>query len=251
MPRVLRGVSTRVALSRAAGPPSPGAAPGRGPNAGNPAVCAAAVAARRERCYRSGVAQLDDSTAAFIHPTAVVDAGALIGAGARIWHFCHVMDGAVIGEATSLGQNCFVAAGVRVGARVKVQNNVSLYEGVEIEDDVFVGPSAVFTNVMNPRAAVSRRSEYRPTRVRRGATIGANATILPGVTLGEHCFVGAGALVRHDVAAYALVGGVPARQLGWMSRHGSRLEFDAEGLAVCPGTGARYRLAGGRVEWIG
>lgn len=187
----------------------------------------------------------------FIHPTAVVDDGAVIGAGARIWHFCHVMGGAEIGEGTSLGQNCFVAAGVRVGARVKVQNNVSLYDGVEIEDEVFVGPSAVFTNVMNPRAAVSRRSEYRPTRVCRGATIGANATVLPGVTLGEYCFVGAGALVRHDVAPYALVGGVPAEQLGWMSRYGVRLEFDAEGSALCPATGERYRLADGRVEWLG
>ncbi len=192
-----------------------------------------------------------DGADAFIHPTAVVDNGAVIGAGARIWHFCHVMGGAVIGEGSSIGQNCFVAAGVRVGVRVKVQNNVSLYEGVELEDEVFVGPSAVFTNVMNPRAAVSRRSEYRPTRVRRGATIGANATLLPGVTLGEYCFVGAGALVRRDVGAYELVGGVPAERLGWMSRHGARLEFDAEGSATCPVTGERYRLADGYVKWLG
>ena len=198
-----------------------------------------------------GGGQSGDSADPFVHSTAVVDAGASVGAGARVWHFCHVMGGAVIGEGSSLGQNCFLAAGVRVGARVKVQNNVSLYDGVELEDEVFVGPSAVFTNVMNPRAAVPRKSEYRPTRVRRGATIGANATLLSGITLGEYCFVGAGALVRRDVAAYALVGGVPAKQLGWMSRHGERLEFDAEGRAACPATGERYRLVDGRVEWLG
>jgi UDP-2-acetamido-3-amino-2,3-dideoxy-glucuronate N-acetyltransferase len=183
-----------------------------------------------------------------IHVSAIVDAGATIGAGTRVWHFCHVMSGVMIGEQCSLGQNCFVAAGVRIGSRVRIQNNVSVYEGVELEDDVFVGPSAVFTNVMNPRAIVPRKHEYRTTRVCRGATIGANATILPGITLGAHCFVAAGAVVRTDVPPYALVAGVPARQRGWMSRHGERLHFDAQGNATCAATGERYRRVGDEVE---
>ncbi|HMJ10343.1 MAG TPA: DapH/DapD/GlmU-related protein, partial [Polyangiaceae bacterium] len=133
-----------------------------------------------------------------IHPTAVIDPGARIGSGTRIWHFCHVMSGALVGDDCSLGQNCFVASGVRLGNRVRVQNNVSLYEGVEVEDDVFLGPSMVFTNVWNPRGVVSRKHEFRKTRVGRGATVGANATILPGVILGDYCFVGAGAVVRTD-----------------------------------------------------
>lgn len=189
-----------------------------------------------------------DAEAPIIHETAVVDPGATIGARTRIWHFCHVMAGAVIGADCSFGQNCFVASGARVGDRVRVQNNVSLYDGVEVADEVFIGPSAVFTNVRNPRAQLSRKHEYRVTRVGRGATVGANATVLPGVTLGEHCFVAAGALVRADVGAFELVAGVPARRIGWMSASGARLEFDAEGRARCPLGGELYRLAGDRVE---
>jgi len=180
--------------------------------------------------------------AAFIHPTAVVDQGARIGDETRIWHFCHVMAGAEIGAQCSLGQGCFVSAGARVGSGVRVQNNVSLYDGVVLEDEVFIGPCAVFTNVTNPRAAVSRRAEYQRTVVKRGATVGANATVMPGRTLGRYCFVAAGAVVVHDVPDFALVMGVPARQTGWMSRHGRKLTFDAEGFATCPGSGQRYRL---------
>ena len=180
--------------------------------------------------------------AVFIHPTAVVDAGARIGDETRIWHFCHVMAGAGIGPQCSLGQGCFVSAGARVGSGVRVQNNVSLYDGVVLEDEVFIGPCAVFTNVTNPRAAVSRRAEYQRTVVKRGATVGANATVMPGRTLGRYCFVAAGAVVVHDVPDFALVMGVPARQTGWMSRHGRKLTFDAEGFATCPGSGQRYRL---------
>jgi UDP-2-acetamido-3-amino-2,3-dideoxy-glucuronate N-acetyltransferase len=184
-----------------------------------------------------------------IHPTAVIDPGARIGSNTRIWHFCHVMSGAIIGDECSLGQNCFVASGVRVGNRVRVQNNVSLYEGVEVEDDVFLGPSMVFTNVWNPRGVVSRKHEFRKTRVGRGATVGANATILPGVILGDYCFVGAGAVVRTDVPPFALVVGVPARLAGWVSRHGQKLRFDAHGWAKCPATGERYRtLEEGGIE---
>ncbi len=178
----------------------------------------------------------------FIHPTAVVDEGAVIGEGTKIWHFCHVMAGARIGDQCSFGQGCYVAAGVQVGNGVRVQNNVSLYDGVVLEDDVFVGPSAVFTNVTNPRAAVSRRAEYQRTLVRRGASIGANATIMPGRRLGEYCFVAAGAVVVHDVPDFALVIGMPAQRTGWMSRHGRKLTFDDDGMATCPGTGERYRL---------
>lgn len=180
--------------------------------------------------------------AAFIHPTAVVDQGARIGDETRIWHFCHVMAGAEIGAQCSLGQGCFVSAGARVGSGVRVQNNVSLYDGVVLEDEVFIGPCAVFTNVTNPRAAVSRRAEYQRTVVKQGATVGANATVMPGRTLGRYCFVAAGAVVVHDVPDFALVMGVPARQTGWMSRHGRKLTFDAEGFATCPGSGQRYRL---------
>ena len=188
-------------------------------------------------------------TAAFVHPTAVVDGDAELGAGVKIWHFCHVAGAARIGAASQLGQGCYVGPAVRIGARVRVQNNVSVYEGVELEDDVFVGPSAVFTNVTNPRAHVPRRHEFRRTLVRRGATIGANATILPGVTLGEYCFVGAGAVVSRDVPSFALVVGSPARGIGWMSRHGERLEF-SDGIAVCPATHERYVLDGGDVRLV-
>ena len=182
-----------------------------------------------------------------VHPTAVVDAGATLGDGVRIWHFCHVMPGAWIGPDAMLGQGCFVANGVRVGARARVQNQVSLYSGVELEEDVFVGPSAVFTNVRRPRAFVSRKDEFLCTLVKRGATIGANATVLPGVTIGDYALVGAGAVVTRDVAPFALVVGAPARAVGWVSRAGERLEFSA-GEARCPRTGERYRWIDGRVE---
>ncbi len=177
-----------------------------------------------------------------VHPSAYVDEPSIIGAGTRIWHFCHVMAGAVIGERCVLGQNVFVANGVTVGRNVKIQNNVSLYTGVELEDDVFCGPSCVFTNVINPRSQIVRHSEYQRTLVRRGATIGANATIVCGATIGRYAFIGAGAVVRGDVPDYALMLGVPARRRGWMSRHGHRLPApDAGGLMVCPESGWHYR----------
>jgi UDP-2-acetamido-3-amino-2,3-dideoxy-glucuronate N-acetyltransferase len=163
----------------------------------------------------------------FIHESSYVDDGAVIGDGTKIWHFCHVMPGAVIGERCSLGQNVVVMPGTRIGNNVKIQNNVSIYEGVELEDDVFCGPSMVFTNVINPRSAVSRKHEYQRTLVRRGVTIGANATVVCGVTLGEYAFVGAGAVVTKDVKPFALVTGVPARQVGWMCRCGEKLPGNA------------------------
>lgn len=160
---------------------------------------------------------------AFVHESAYVDDGAVIGAGTKVWHFCHVLGGAVIGARCSLGQNVVVMNGARIGNNVKIQNNVSVYEGVTIEDDVFCGPSMVFTNVINPRSAVSRKSEYKATHVKRGASIGANATIVCGSTLGEYSFIGAGAVVSRDVPAYALMVGVPARRIGWMCECGERL----------------------------
>jgi UDP-2-acetamido-3-amino-2,3-dideoxy-glucuronate N-acetyltransferase len=187
----------------------------------------------------------------FVHESAYVDAGCSIGPGTHIWHFCHIMPGAQIGPNCSLGQNVFVAKGVKIGANVKIQNNVSLYEGVEVEDDVFLGPSMVFTNVINPRSAVPRKAEYLPTRVCRGASIGANATIVCGSTIGEYAFIGAGAVVKGDVAPYALMLGVPAVLKGWMSRHGHRLVFDADGYALCPGTNSRYQHTNGQVVFLG
>lgn len=182
-----------------------------------------------------------------VHPTAIVDTGARIGAGTRIWHWVHVCAGARIGERCSLGQNVYVGNRVTIGDRVKIQNNVSVYDDVTLEDDVFCGPSMVFTNVYNPRAAIERKSEYRPTVVRRGATLGANCTIVCGVTVGEYAFVGAGAVVNHEVPDFALVVGVPARQIGWMSRHGEQLALalQGNGEAVCPHTGDRYVLRDG------
>ena len=168
----------------------------------------------------------------FKHESAVVDEGAVIGEGSKVWHFCHVSTGARIGIDCTLGQNVYVAATGVVGNRVRIQNNVSIYDGVILEDDVFVGPSAVFTNVINPRSEVSRKAEYRPTRVHAGVTIGANATILCGTTLGSYAFVGAGAVVTHDVKPFALVVGVPAHQIGWVCRCGVRLYIDARGDAA-------------------
>ena len=178
----------------------------------------------------------------FIHSTAVVDPGAFIGPGTKIWHFCHIMSGAIIGEYCSLGQNVFVANGVRLGDNVKIQNNVSIYEGVVCENDVFIGPSVVFTNVINPRSAINRHSQYAPTLVKKGATIGANATLVCGNTIGEYAFVGAGSVITKDVAAYALVVGNPARQLGWMSRYGHKLQFDKNKQATCPESGENYEI---------
>jgi UDP-2-acetamido-3-amino-2,3-dideoxy-glucuronate N-acetyltransferase len=184
-----------------------------------------------------------------IHPTAVVDHPAVIGQRTKVWHFCHICIGATIGQDCVLGQNGYVASTAVVGDRCRIQNNVSLYDGVILEADVFVGPSVVFTNVTNPRAMINRHSEYRTTRVCRGCTIGANATILAGVTLGAFCFVGAGAVVSRDVAPYALVVGVPAAPVGWVSRAGHRLHFcNGSDEALCPSTGERYRLTQAGLE---
>ena len=184
------------------------------------------------------------------HPTAIIDPGAQIGDDTRVWHWVHISGGARIGERCSFGQNVFVANDVVIGNNVKVQNNVSIYDAVTLEDDVFCGPSMVFTNVYNPRSAVTRKNEYRSTLVKKGATLGANCTIVCGVTVGEYAFVAAGAVINRDVKPYALMAGVPARQIGWMSRHGERLPLPAvgEGSAVCPHTGKTYRLSAGVVE---
>jgi UDP-2-acetamido-3-amino-2,3-dideoxy-glucuronate N-acetyltransferase len=181
-----------------------------------------------------------------IHPSAVVDVGARLGDGCRVWHFAHISAGARIGRDCSFGQGVYVGDDVTIGDNVKVQNNVSVYDAVTLEDDVFCGPSMVFTNVYNPRSAVPRKSEYRRTLVRRGATLGANCTIVCGTIIGEYAFVGAGAVVSRDVTDFALVVGVPARRIGWMSRHGERLDLPATGCgeATCPATGERYRLIG-------
>ena len=177
------------------------------------------------------------------HDSAIVDQGAQLGEGSKVWHFAHVSPGARIGAGCSLGQGVYVGNDVSIGDNVRIQNNVSVYDAVTLEDDVFCGPSMVFTNVYNPRAAVARKNEYRKTLVKRGATLGANCTIVCGATIGRYAFVGAGAVVQKDVADFALMVGVPARRIGWMSRHGERLRFDAAGQAVCPATGEQYRLA--------
>ena len=187
----------------------------------------------------------------FVHSSAFVDQGATIGKGTKIWHFCHVMPKAVIGENCNFGQNVFVADGVILGNNVKVQNNVSIYTGVSCGDDVFLGPSMVFTNVINPRSAVKRQDQYLKTHVGKGATIGANATIVCGHDIGDYAFIGAGAVVTKNVPAYALLVGNPAQQIGWMSEYGHRLHFDADGHATCPESAEKYRLIEGKVEKVG
>jgi len=183
----------------------------------------------------------------FSHETAVIDDGCQIGKGTKIWHFTHVMRDAIIGERCNIGQNVVVSPQVTLGKNVKVQNNVSIYTGVICEDDVFLGPSMVFTNVTNPRSAVNRKDAYETTLVKKGATIGANATIVCGTTLGEYCFIGAGTVVTKNVPAFALVVGNPARQIGWMSRYGHRLNFDKNGLAQCPESNEKYKIENNRV----
>ena len=178
----------------------------------------------------------------FKHPSAIVDNGAIIGKGSSIWHFAHVMSGSKMGEGCSLGQNVFIANGVELGDNVKIQNNVSVYKGVTCENDVFLGPSMVFTNVINPRSAVNRKSEYAPTVVRQGVSIGANATIVCGIELGKYCFIGAGTVVTKTVLPYALMVGNPARQIGWVGEYGHRLHFDDSGKAQCPESGQEYQL---------
>ncbi|MCF8053879.1 MAG: N-acetyltransferase [Deltaproteobacteria bacterium] len=183
----------------------------------------------------------------FIHPTALIDEGAVVGAGTRVWHWTHICGNAKIGKGCSLGQNVFVANDVIIGNNCKVQNNVSIYDAITLEDDVFCGPSCVFTNVYNPRAAVSRKDEYRRTLIKKGVTLGANCTIVCGITINEYAFIGAGAVVNREVKAYALMVGAPARQIGWMSEYGTRLTLPlgGDGEAVCLNTGQRYSLHAG------
>ena len=186
----------------------------------------------------------------YAHETAVIDSGCKIGKGTKIWHFSHIMPDCVIGEDCNIGQNVVVSPGVVLGRNVKVQNNVSIYTGVICEDDVFLGPSMVFTNVMNPRSAVNRRGQYLQTKVGKGASIGANATVVCGHDIGEYAFIGAGAVVTKNVPAFALVMGNPARQTGWMSTYGHKLKFDADGMAVCPESGEKYKLENNKVSRI-
>ncbi len=186
----------------------------------------------------------------FAHESAIVDAGCTIGKGTKIWHFSHIMPNCTLGENCNIGQNVVVSPDVVLGKNVKVQNNVSIYTGVICEDDVFLGPSMVFTNVMNPRSAVNRKNEYLKTIVRRGASIGANATIVCGHDIGEFAFIGAGAVVTKTVAPYALMVGNPARQLGWMSEFGQRLEFNNQGIATCSESGEEYKLENNNVQKI-
>lgn len=184
------------------------------------------------------------------HETAIIDEGCSIGDGTKIWHFSHIMPDCIIGERCNIGQNVVVSPGVKLGNNVKIQNNVSVYTGVECEDDVFLGPSMVFTNVINPRCGVNRRDQYAKSIVRKGASIGANATIVCGNDIGEYAFIGAGAVVTKSVLPYALVVGNPARQIGWISEYGHRLEFDTNGIAVCPESQQEYKLDNGSVSRI-
>lgn len=186
----------------------------------------------------------------FAHETAVIDEGCIIGDGTKIWHFSHLMSGCELGENCNLGQNVVVSPGVKLGSNVKVQNNVSIYTGVTCDDDVFLGPSMVFTNVTNPRSAVNRRGQYESTHVGRGVSIGANATVVCGHDIGKFAFIGAGAVVTKNVASYALIVGNPARQIGWMSEFGHRLEFDDDGRAVCNESGEKYVLENGSVTKV-
>jgi UDP-2-acetamido-3-amino-2,3-dideoxy-glucuronate N-acetyltransferase len=186
----------------------------------------------------------------FAHPTAVIDKGCQIGKNTHIWHFTHIMPGAVIGENCNIGQNVFIADGVVIGNGVKIQNNVSLYTGVICEDEVFLGPSMVFTNMPNPRSAIVRRGMYEQTILRKGVSIGANATLVCGHELGEYCFIGAGAVVTKNVKSYALLTGNPARQTGWMSRYGHKLHFNGENIAICPESSEKYTLENDRVSLI-
>lgn len=178
----------------------------------------------------------------FAHSTAVIDEGCQIGEATKVWHFSHIMPNCIIGQQCNLGQNVVVSPGVTLGNNVKVQNNVSIYTGVICEDDVFLGPSMVFTNVINPRSAIARKDQYKPTLVKRGASIGANATIICGNEIGEYALIGAGAVVTKNVPAYALIVGNPAKQIGWVSEYGHRLNFDNKGIAICPESGQQYIL---------
>jgi UDP-2-acetamido-3-amino-2,3-dideoxy-glucuronate N-acetyltransferase len=187
----------------------------------------------------------------YAHPTAVIDDNCQIGEGTKIWHFSHIMSGSVIGKQCNIGQNVVISPQVELGNNVKVQNNVSLYTGVICEDDVFLGPSCVFTNVINPRSAIVRKDQYMKTVVRKGASIGANATIVCGNDIGEYAFIGAGAVVTKEVPPYALLVGNPARHIGWMSRYGHRLEFDEQDIAVCPESSEQYRRVNNRIEYLG
>ena len=182
-----------------------------------------------------------------IHPTAIIDAGCQIGEGTKIWHFSHIMSNAIIGRSCNIGQNVVVSSEVILGNRVKVQNNVSIYTGVSCEDDVFLGPSCVFTNVINPRSFISRKEEFKPTMVKKGASIGANATIVCGCTIGEYALIGAGAVVTKDVLPYALIVGNPGKQSGWISRSGHKLDFDSDGIAICKETEEKYKFQDGKV----
>ena len=188
----------------------------------------------------------------YVHPSSYVDDDVVIGKGTKVWHFCHVQKGARIGAGCSLGQNVFVSNKVIIGNNVKIQNNVSVYDNVTLEDDVFCGPSMVFTNVYNPRSAISRKNEYRTTLVRKGATLGANSTIVCGTTIGQYAFIGAGAVINKDVPDFALMVGVPGKQIGWMSRFGEQLDLPMQGTAeaTCPHTGEKYRLEEGACELV-
>ena len=186
----------------------------------------------------------------FVHETAVVDEGCSIGKGTKVWHFSHLMSNSTLGENCNIGQNCVISPDVTLGNQVKVQNNVSIYTGVICEDDVFLGPSMVFTNVTNPRSAVNRRGQYEKTLVKKGATIGANATVVCGNDLGAFCFIGAGAVITKEVANYALMVGNPAKQIGWMSEYGHRLNFDENGIAICSESKEKYKLSNGIVKKI-